>query len=131
MNRTHHIGGYRIAGGSLGNSKVCDLHLTFLGNYDVLGFDISVNDVIIMSSFNTHAHLNGNADCLLDGQSCLFFDIFLKGNSLYQFHNNIVDSVFFPYVIYIDNIGVHQPCCRLRLNSEFGYKIGIFRKFLL
>ena len=126
MNRAHHIGSNGVAGSSLGDPEVCDLHLTFLGNNDILRFDISVNDVIVMGSLNPHTHLNSNADRLLDGQPCLFLDIFLKGNSLYQFHNNIVDSVFFPYVIYIDNIGVHQPCCCLRLNPEFGYKIGIF-----
>ena len=84
-----------------------------------------------MGSLNSHTHLNGNADRLLNGKTGLSLNIFFEGDAFYQLHNDIVDAVFFPHIIYVYNIGMGKPGSRLGLHSEFGYEIGILTEFLL
>ena len=131
MYRSHHIGGNSITGCCLGNTKICYLYLAFLGDHNILGFDIPVDDMIVMGSFDTHAHLDGNTDCLLHRQSGLFLDILFEGDPLYKLHDNIINTVLFTDIIYIHDIGMHQACCCLCFYSEFGYEIGILTEFLL
>ena len=90
-----------------------------------------MDNMIIMCSLNTHAYLDGDTYRFLVRQSGLLLNVLFEGNTLYQFHDDIIDSVLFPDIIDIDNIGVHQSCCRLCLDPEFGYKISIFAEFLL
>ena len=61
MHGTHYIGSNGVAGRRLGNTEIRNLYLSFLGNDNVLGLDIPVNDVIVVSRFNTHTYLDGNA----------------------------------------------------------------------
>ena len=119
MNGSHHIRGNGIAGCCLGNAKIRHLHLSFFGNNDILGLDITVDNVIVVCSLNSHTDLDGNADCLLNRQSGLLFNIFLKGNPFYKLHHDIVNTVFLTYIVHIHYIRVHQACCRLRFNPEF------------
>ena len=90
-----------------------------------------MNNMIIMSSFNTHAYLYCNADCLLIRQSGLLLNIFFQGDSFYQLHYNIIDTVLLTYIIHIHNIGMGKACCRLRLRPELGNKVFVLGKFLL
>ena len=131
MYTSHYIGSNRIAGRCLGNTEIRYFYFAVFGNNDILRFDIPVNNMIIMCCLNAHTHLDGNAYCFLVRQTGLFLNVLFEGNALHQFHYNIVDSVFFPYIIDIYDIGMHQSCCRLGLNTEFGYKISILAEFLL
>ena len=60
MNRTHRIGGDRIGAGSLGYTEVRNLNFSFFTYDDILGLDIPVNDMIIVSRFYAQTDLNGD-----------------------------------------------------------------------
>ena len=77
MHRTHNIGGNGITAYSLGNTEVGNLNLTVLANHNILRLDIPVNDMVVVSRFNTHGYLDGNTNRFLYRESLLFFDIFL------------------------------------------------------
>ena len=86
--------------------------------------------MIIMGSLDTHGNLNGNAYRLFYGKSRLLFNVLFQCNALYHFHDEIVNAVFFPYIVHIDDIGMHQPCRRLGLRPKLGNKIGVLGKLL-
>ena len=90
-----------------------------------------MNNMVIVCRFNSHGNLNRDADGFFRGKSRFFFDIFFQRNSFHKFHYNIVNAAFFPNVIDIDDIRVHQPGRRLCLDAEFGNKILVFAEFLL
>ena len=119
MNGSHHIRGNRITGRCLGNTKIRHLHLSFFGNNDILRLDITVDNMIVVCSLNSHTDLDGNTDCLSYRQSGFLFNIFLKGDPFYKLHHDIVNAVFLSHIVHIHYIRVHQACCRLRLNTEF------------
>ena len=128
---SHDIRSDGITGSCLGNTEVRHLDFAVLGDNNILRLDIPMDNMIIMCSLNTHAYLDGDTYRFLVRQSGLLLNVLFEGNTLYQFHDDIIDSVLFPDIIDIDNIGVHQSCCRLCLDPEFGYKISIFAEFLL
>ena len=55
--RIHRLGGYRS-----GNAKICNLYFTIFGDQHVLRFNITVNDVLIMSCLDSLCNLDRNAD---------------------------------------------------------------------
>ena len=118
MYTSHYVRGNGIAGRCLCNTEIRYLYLAVLGNNDILGFDVPVDNMIVMGSLDSHADLNCNADSLLIGKARLFFNIFFQGNPFHQFHDNIINAVFLTDIVYIDNIWMHQSCCRLRLYPE-------------
>ncbi len=130
MYGTHNIGGNGIAGSCFCNTEIRYLHLSFFGYNYVLGFDIPVYNMIVMRCFNAHGNLDSDANRFFYGKSCLSFNIFFQGNAFHQLHDNEVDIVFFPYIVNIDDIRMHQSRRRLRFYPELGNKIRIFRKFL-
>ena len=67
----------------------------------------------------------------LYGKPCLLFDILFQGDTFYQLHDNVVDTIFLAHIIHIHDIWMHQSSRSLGLDPEFGYEIGIFAKFLL
>ena len=75
MHRTHDIGRDRIGSGCLCNTEIRDLDLALFGNHDILWFDVSVNDVIVMCRLNPHGYLNGDTECFLHGKTCFLFNI--------------------------------------------------------
>lgn len=82
------------------------VRLAFFGNNNILWLNITVYNMVLMCCFHTVSNLNGNADCLFIRKLSSFFNIFFQGNSLNQLHDNVVNSVFFAYIINIDNIRV-------------------------
>ena len=93
-----------MLGYSSGDTKICHFYLSVSRNNNILRFNIPMYNMIVMCSLNAHAYLNGNADRLFIGQTGFLFDIFFQRDSLYQFHHDIIDPVFFPYIIDIYNI---------------------------
>ena len=75
-------------------------------------------DMVVVGGFDTHAHLNGDADCLLIGQPGLPLNIFFQRDAFHQFHDDIVNVVFRPNIVYIDDVGVHEAGSRLGLDPK-------------
>ena len=77
VNGSHHIGADGIGRGRSCDTEVGNLHLSFCGNNDILRFDVSMNDILVMSRLNSSCHLNCNADGLLEGKLPFLFDVSL------------------------------------------------------
>ena len=131
MYRSHHIGADGIGGCGSGNTKVCYLYFTVCRNNNVLRLHITVYNSVAVCSLQSHGYLNGNTGCFLYGKLAFLGNILLQGNSLDQFHYNVINALIISYVKYIDDIGMRQSCCCLRLTSEFLYKSCIFPEFRL
>ena len=67
VDRAHYIGGDRVAGGGLRDSEVRHLDLAFLGNNNVLGLDVSVDDMSPVRSRQAHGDLDRDSYCLTGG----------------------------------------------------------------
>ena len=128
---SHDIGGDRITGSRLRDSEVRDLHLSVPGNNDVLGFYISVYDMVSVRDFKAHGNLQSDRNGFLVSKPSPLCDIILESDPVHQFHYDVVNALFLADVIDIDDIGVHQAGCRLRLYTEFRYEIGVLGKLLL
>ncbi len=83
MDASHNIGGNSIAGCRLGNAEIRYLYLAILGNNNILRLNISVYNMVVVGGFNPHGNLNGDTDCLFNGETGFFLNIVFQGNSLY------------------------------------------------
>ena len=131
MDRSHDIGCDGIGGRDLGNAEIGHLDFAFFGNNDILGLDVPVDDVIPVGRFQSHGDLDGDGDCLLNGQSLPGLDIFFQRDAVHELHDDKINAFFLADIIYIYNIRMHQSRGGLGLHTELGYETGIFRKFLL
>ena len=122
VNRSHHIRVDGVGGGGSGNAEVRYLDLSLRGNDNVLGFDIPMNDILLVGRLDAPSHLDGNADGLFEVQPALLFNISLEGNTLHIFHHDIVHAVLAAYIVDIDNVGMLQTRRRLGLRAEFRHK---------
>ena len=120
VDRSHYIGSDGIAGGGLRDPEVSHLYLPFLGNNDILGFNVSVDDMVPVSRGKSHGDLDGHSDSLSRRQPFLLFNIALEGDPVYQLHDDEVVSLFLPNVIDIDDIRMHQACSGLGFYPELG-----------
>ncbi len=120
MYRSHHIGTDRIGRCCSCNTKICNFYFPSYGNDDILRFDISVDNSLCAASIPCTP---GSQYWLLPyGKFSFSSNIFFQGNSLYQLHDDIINAVIFPYIIYIYNIRMRQSCCSLCFRSKFRNK---------
>ena len=131
MNRAHYIRCYRIARCCLCNTKISNLYFSFLRYDNILRLYIPMNNMIIMSRFNSHSNLNCYTDCLLGRKHYLFINIFFQRNTFHQLHYNIMDTILFTYIIHIYNIRMHKSGRSLCFYPKLRNKIFVLRKFLL
>ena len=87
--------------------------------------------MIVVSGLYSETYLNSYTYGFLVGKARLLFDVFLERNALYELHYDIVDAVLFTYIVNIYDILVHETCCSLSLNTEFGNEILVLGKLLL
>ena len=91
MNGAQGFLGQRIAlGHEPGNAKVCHLHGAILQHHNIMGLNVPVNDAATMGMFQCLADLNAEMKGLFPVQHTFFLHVLLQGNSLDQFHHNIV-----------------------------------------
>ena len=81
-----------------------------------------MNDLIIMGDFQPCRYLDRYAGCFFDGQASFSFYIFFQGDAFHQFHDDIVDPVFIPHIVYIHDIRMRQSRGSLSLFFEFLHK---------
>ena len=68
MNRTHNVRIDGIGRSGSSDAEIRNLYLSLFGNNNVLRFDVSMNNILFVSSLNTAAHLNGNGNHLVIGK---------------------------------------------------------------
>src|SRR5699024_9050505 len=130
MDRSHYVGADGIGRCSSGNSEICHFYLSVCGNDNILRLYIPVDNAVVMGGLQSHGNLDGDTGGLLNGKLAFLGNIFLKGNTLDQFHDNIVNAVVVAHVKYIYDIRVRQTGSRLGFAAEFPYKGRILPEFL-
>ena len=75
MHRAHNVGANRIGGSGSGNAEIRDLHLSLRGNHNVLRFNVTMYNILVVGCLNAPSDLNRNADRLLVGELPLFLNI--------------------------------------------------------
>ena len=131
VDRSHDIGIDGVRACRPGNAEVCHLGSSVCRYDDVLRLDVSVNNVVIMRSFKARRHLETDPGGLADRQIPLAQDVGLQRDSLYQFHHDEINPVFFSDIVHVDNVRMRQTCRSLRFHAEFGYKLFIAPKLAL
>ena len=119
VDTSHNIRSDCIAGCSLGDTEIGHLDLAVLRNHDVLRLDVPVNDVRLVSGFQSHRDLYSNADRLPHGEPAFLFNVFFKSNAVDQFHYNVEQAFFLADIINVDDIRMHESRGNLCLHSEF------------
>ena len=127
--RTHGIRCNCFRGCCLCNTKVHDFYFSIFGNHNILRLNVSVYNFIIMSHFQPHGNLNPDTGCFFNSQLSFSFNIIFQCNSFHQFHNNVMVTGFFSYIINIYNVWMCKACCRLCFFFKFTNKVFIFTIF--
>ena len=130
MDRTDGRHGNRLAGSRSGNTKIRHLHLSILGNDDILRFNIPMYNVPAVGCRNTLGNLDGDTYCFLHIQSPLLGNIAFQRDTLDQFHHNIMKFSLIHDIINTDNIRVRQTGRRLGFHFELADKALIGAEFL-
>ena len=89
-----------------------------------------MDNVSPVRSRQSHGDLDRDCHRLTGGQPSFFLYIPLEGNAVHQLHDDVVGALLLSDIVYIDDVGMHQPCGSLCLDTEFGDKGGVLRKLL-
>jgi hypothetical protein len=100
----HSLGG-RVGRCCPGYAEIGNLGYAVGGHENVLGFDIAVNDLSVVCLAQRTADLNGDIDSLAPLQAATLLDIFLKGDALHIFHDDIIKILILANVIYLNDMG--------------------------
>ena len=92
---------------------------------DILGFDVAVNDSLIMRVLESAKNLNSEMDRFFPAENFLLFDIFFKGDAVDMLHYDILYVLIEADVIYFYDI-------RMGKNSDcFGFVAETAKKFVI
>ena len=86
-------GGLSHGGGGIvdraGDAKVHDFHATGVGDHDVGGFHIAVNNAGVMGCLQRFTHRDEDVGCLNWGEYAVFGDNFAQVSAPHTFHHDI------------------------------------------
>ena len=119
----------RAAGNGLRNAEVRDLGRPVLGDHDVMGLYVPVDELMLMRHGERGSHLFGDIRRAVRIERSLFLDDVGKRSALDEFHDDVVDVALFAYVVHVDDIGMHETRRDLGFPAEALDEHGIFRIF--
>ena len=131
VDRSHRQRPGRLGGDRPGDAEVRHLHLAVTADDDVLGFDIPVDNVVLMGGGDALGNLKGHADGFLGLHFAFFLNVLLEGDSVHQLHHDIVQLPLVHNVVDVDNVGVGQAGRCLSFHLEFLHKGVVGGKLLL
>ena len=126
------VGGTEHAGG-LGfhavfgarDAEVHDLHVAVGLHHDVLRLDVAVHDVLAVGDGKRLADLAANFShlALVDGATLLNGG--LQVGAAHVFHDDEIRAAVLAPVVYVDDVGALQVCCRSCFLFEAGGEFGV------
>ncbi len=108
-----------------GYAEIGDLCRAVLCDQYVMGFYIPVNYMVFMRMNQRLADLLCYVRRLGRVKPALFPDNLLQRSAFYIFHNNVVNIIINPHVVYAYNVLVRQAGRRLGFLPELLYKVFI------
>ena len=109
MNRTKRSTGRkcdRMIRRSMRDTEVRHLCNTVTGDQDIVRFDISVHDTVLMRSIQGHTDLNNDRNSDLPVKMTILQDHVFNSNALDILLNHIADITFLPDTEYMNDIGM-------------------------
>ena len=133
MHRSQGLAGGRHCGlgGRLGDTEIRHLYISGGRHHDILRFDVSVDDSAHVRHLQRLRDLDGDLHHFLRAQHIPAFNVFLQGNAIDVFHDNIVTADLMPQVIDSHNIGMGQAAGRQGFLFKFIQNGLVQGKFLL
>jgi len=90
-------------------------------NEEVVGFDIAVNEILLVNGLNTRKHLLGNHDNRLNGEpSATVIEKILKGRTEQVDHENVVETLLAEVVNIGNTRAAHEDLISPVLISQLG-----------
>ena len=99
------LGGFDI-GGFAGQAHVGELGVAVLGDHDVLGFDVAVDEAGLVGVGQGLAGLDDELEGFLLGVAFALFELVVDGLAFHVFHDEIVEAVGLADVHRTDDVGV-------------------------
>ena len=125
MHRAHHRRVRRILRHRPGYAEISHLHLSILGNDQILGLYVPVDYALLVGSGYAFCSLETDAYGLLIGQPPLSGYIVFKGDALNKLHDYVMELSLIHRIISRHNVGMGKVCGGSCLIAEF------FQEFLV
>ena len=91
---------------------------------------VAVDDALLVSGIQAPRHLHGHLDRVVLRKLAFFLDVFLEGEALDQFHDDVVGAELLADIVHADHVRVGQAAGRLRLAGKLGHDVGVTAVFL-
>ena len=90
-------------------TEINDFNLTGRANHNVLRFQITVNDTLGMSSFQTIAHLREDLISIQKRQRAASLQMLFQVRSAEIFHGNIMKTIHLRDIVNPDDVRMSHP----------------------
>ena len=97
-------------------------------NQDIVRFDVTVHDLIVVRMFQCGSYLQGIFDCNGGRQPALPLDTFLQGLPWYVFHHDVMSIGFTANIINAYDVRMRKPGGRACFLAKLGDKILVAGK---
>ena len=111
---------------NFGQSKIEQLSLAALGDENIRGLDVAMNDALGMRCFERIGDLNAEIEKLL-GLECPALDAMLESLALEQLHGDEWLAVVLADLVNRADVRMIQAGCRTRLALESFQRLPVFR----
>ena len=113
------------------NAEVRQLHPTVWSHQDVCRLDVAMDDAVLMGVAKRLRDLDGNLECIIDGDRPAAIEDRAEVLTLNQLHDDCVGLDRCDRVKDGHNAGVREPCRRLCFATEAGEDRWVFCEVLV
>ena len=92
----------------MGNTEIRDLGHAVAGDQDIMRFNITVHDSVLVRRIQSHAHLDHDRNSYLPVQMSILQDHILDRNTLNVFLYHIAYIALCTHTEHMDNIGMRK-----------------------
>ena len=110
------------------NTKIRNLNKTIIFNHYILWFNIPMNYISLVCVCQPISKLTHNINYLSQSKSTSLLQQLFKCLTIYIFHYYIIITIFFSYIIYLNNIRMRQIRYRKSFSLKTTNKLLIIRK---
>ena len=122
--------GVHSAAGKPCNAEIGHLDGAVLEQHNVLGFDIPVNDPVVVGMLQGAQDLDGEVHGFLPIQYAFMLDIFFEGDAVNILHDDVVHPIGEVDIVYPHDVGVGKQSHRLGFILEPAEQLSVLDIFV-